>query len=238
MFAGRLATTTTNASAAGEYKGRVLIVTFFSAKRLDPLYDFSTHTHIQKEKQIPRPVERLKKLLKNGFFFFFLLLSLKSFQMMRDWIIQGICDISPPSTYTLRWFPSGEEGGCDDHLFPVGSYEQDAVWKEKMMVEAIQRVDGLMRKQIMSLSLSLSPRYRRRETGVTHNGEIAKEKESSWRRNGIRLGIVSCVQQLLFLSPNQIPFWFIIIDSFGGSSRGEAFCLHQQQKTSFKNIYT
>ena len=101
MFAGRLATTTTNASAAGEYKGRVLIVTFFSAKRLDPLYDFSTHTHIQKEKQIPRPVERLKKLLKNGFFFFFLLLSLKSFQMMRDWIIQGICDISPPSTYIL-----------------------------------------------------------------------------------------------------------------------------------------
>ena len=27
--------------------------------------------------------------------------------------------------------------------------------------------------------VSLSPRYRRRETGVTHNGEIAKEKESS-----------------------------------------------------------
>ena len=50
MFAGRLATTTTNASAAGEYKGRVLIVTFFSAKRLDPLYDFSTHTHTHKKR--------------------------------------------------------------------------------------------------------------------------------------------------------------------------------------------
>ena len=153
MFAGRLATTTTNASAAGEYKGRVLIVTFFSAKRLDPLYDFSTHTHIQKEKQIPRPVERLKKLLKNGFFFF----SFVKFEIISDDArldhTRYMRHFPAIHIYTLRWFSSGEEGGCDDHLFPVGSYEQDAVWKEKMMVEAIQRVDGLMRKQIMSLSL-------------------------------------------------------------------------------------